>query len=493
MRINPFVRLASVCAPLVLADLLAAADAPSAPAPTPRESNQRKAAECYARDSKAYGSNTNFLVRPGLLADRSARRVVIHAESIHLQAGSPAEFLLIDESSGKDYEALAVSFAKPSAVHEALVFIGLPPGIGVDPSKFRFWPKGERVRIEFRYEGKTPGDPLSPPIQAGQLVIDTRTGKTLPDTGFVFTGSSWVTLPGQPASNRAYAADTFSPNSIVAVYNEPVTVLDVPRRAAQHEVYSYQVPNPDTPIPSARFTEVTLTPDNMDGRLRVCDLTLNLKPHMTALPGGAPLLYVLREQDRQLTTNTSPEGLLAALADLTGHQRDAFVKVVPDDELPLAALRGAAALIDTLDSSQSMRVEPPPAGHPYYRCFLPDDKHRERAGRPVQPWELYLGKSAGAPTGELVLVEEDWQGGDSKPTYRETRFSAPTPEILAHRLKREDVPSVVLVFAPSDLRYGEFRKFVAPILERGMILYVFLPRATPAGQGNPPADAVRAP
>ena len=76
-----------------------------------------------------------MFVRPGLLANRAEKWVKIQAEAVGASTNSPCEFMLIAEASGHDYESLMVSFAKPSDVHEALVFTGMNPGMPVDSAR----------------------------------------------------------------------------------------------------------------------------------------------------------------------------------------------------------------------------------------------------------------------------------------------------------------------------------------------------------------------
>lgn len=466
----------------------APADTQAPPAVTARERNKAEALERHGRNLRAAGTDTNLLVRPGLLADRARRKVVVYAESIRLQPGAPVEFPLISEESGKDYEALAVAFARPSDVHDALTFIGVPPGQGVDTSRMRFWPRGERIDVTFRYGvGGAGGATSSVAVRAERLVLDTRTGKPLPEAGFVFTGSSRTPMPDSPATGLVYAADVFSPNSIVSVYNEPGTVLDVPRRAAQHDVYTFQVPNPEILLPEAHFIEIDFQPQRPAGAPRVLDLTLRIVPSTNGSPDRAGVAYLLAPTDQRAAAPEGAEALRRAVDKLVQTPRDPFVTILPDDALTLSAVRTAASLIDSLEVDDGIRVEPPPPGHPYYRAFLPDEKHRRRADRPFQPWEFHVGAAGGGITGDLVRVDEEWRGPDMQPVYRERHAAVASVSDLAAALRQPDSPAVVLVFAPPDLFYGRLRRLLAPALEDGMILYVFLPQASdvPARPGVP--------
>ena len=87
-----------------------------------------------------------MLVLPGA-AGRPQKSCVVTlwGEATGVSPDAPIEFLLIPTDSGHDYEALTISFAKPSDIHRALAFIGLKPGKSVDYAAYRYWvSKGER-------------------------------------------------------------------------------------------------------------------------------------------------------------------------------------------------------------------------------------------------------------------------------------------------------------------------------------------------------------
>lgn len=443
-------------------------------APTPRERNKARAAAFDATNRNACAVNTNLMVRPGLIADRAQRTVTIAAETIRLEVGKPVEFPLIAENSGKDYEALAISFAVPSDIHAALEFIGLQPGKGVDAAAMRFWPKGEPVDVMFQYDDSVGGTSTVRTVPASRLITDTRTGKPLPDDGFVFVGSARVPPPGSASGTGAvYAADVFSPNAIVTVFNEGTTVLDVPRRASQHEVYAFQVPNPACRLPDAGFAWVTLKPRSRQGDRPFLDFTLRAEPATNTPAGTAtPIRWSLSGADRTVAAKGADlSALQESLAALAAGRKHIYVTIEPSDAMDISQLRQLAKAVETLEDKGLMRVEPPPAGHPYYKAFLPNEQHRQRANRPIQPWEFYIG-SAGA-TNQLVYVEEIWGDNGAPSTYRETRHPVAAPRDIPSLLTQHDAPSVVLIFPASSLPYSALRPFLAPFIERRMIIYIF--------------------
>lgn len=446
---------------------------PGAPPLSVREVNLSRVRENDARRVRQYGNQPEFLVKPGLLADRSNRIVRVEAESFRLNPGSPVEFPLITQGSGKDYEALAASFASALDIRNALTFIGLTPGQGVDASVLRFWPRGDRVKITFHYSESTASNPVPREAPAERLILDTRSSKTLPESGFTFTGSEWLpTL--EPATGSVYAADAFSPGSIVSVYNDSSTVLDIPRRASQSEVYTYQVPNPSQMLPSNQLIEVTFEPFYRDTLPHALDLTLRLAPGATCTSATETAFTLLDAQKTVLNTNASVNGFLAALERLAGKDRELHVTLMPDDTLPLVALQKAAQQVAALDREQGIRIAPPPAGHPYYRAFLPDERFRLREKRMAEASELYLKTASAMTTGTVVWIAMEWADGSDTPIFHETRVPLATPAALATAVAaRPEVPRVMLVFSPGNTPYGVIRGYLEPLLKQNMILYVF--------------------
>jgi hypothetical protein len=456
----------------VIAGVLNGAPLPSTPPDKPtlaRPINKNRSAARDATNQLAFANNTNIFLRPGLIADRLLHTVTIAAETIRLDLNAPVEFPLISENSGKDYEALAVSFASPSDIHAALEFIGIPPGKAVNPGASRFWSRGEPVNMTFTYDEPAGTSSITRTVPATQLITDTRTRKPLPDEPFLFAGSERVPPP-DPAdgTNLIYAADVFSPNCIASVYNEASTVLDVPRRITQNEVYSFLVSNPDLRLPSASLATVTLTPQYTNGHRRVTDLTLGM--HHLNNENTASWTLTL---GKSVEHGTNVVALVSRLNQLAAGDRDLYVTLNPDDTLTLDALHRLAVLLEPLEDRALIHIEPPLPGHPYYKTFRPAEKHRNRSERPVQPWELYLTAAGTGATGELVHVEELWTDDGRPSTYKETRHPASGPGILPELLLKHDAPAVVLVFASPDLAYGTIRHFLAPLLDRRMIVYVF--------------------
>ncbi len=443
------------------------------PVPTPRETNKRIVAGWHERDAAMARTNAALFVRPGLFADRAARRVRVYGESIRLNLGDPVEFLLISESSGKDYEAMAVSFAAPSDLHRALEFIGLKPGGPVNADGLRFWPRGERVRMTF--DLLAADGSVTPVGAAESTIFDTRTNAPLRETGFVFCGGRWTTPPDDtPATGLVYAADVFSPNALVSIYNEGNTVLDLPRRAPQSEVYTFQVPNPDRRLPAAGLLQATFTPLFTDSGTRLVDWTMRLRN----AADGAASFTVTDAAGKTVLDAQSAAAVTAAAKAVIASGHDLFSVFVPDDAVTLGSLTSACAAVETMEDTLGLRVEPPPAGHPYYKTFLPSEAHRDRANRPMQPFELVWSASSPGTTGILSLATEEWKGGDDEPVYRHTSWPVASPGDLSAPFSHKDAPAVLLMFAPPTMSYGRIRSYAAVAVARRMIVYVFIGQPT---------------
>lgn len=409
----------------------------------------------------SFRDDPDVMVRPGLMADRKTGRVVVAAEGTGLGGGEIAEFFLIGEKSGHDYEALAIMFATPGDIHEALEFIGMTPGRGVDYEAFCFWPKGERVTV--RCSGTdTNWTPRN--IRMEAMVLDRRTDAPLPETGFVFIGSARIEMPDRPGT-LWYAADVAEPHAIAASYNEPACVLDAPRQAPQGDVYGKLTVNPKYAIPEGALLEVSLEPERRDGTKRVMDLAAR------AVPGPDAALRIC------LGTNAAPMALeyaLNELATIMKRGKDLFVTLEWADKLPIGAIARACSAFSELESDDGLRIEPPARGQLYYKAFLPREDFRDRTKRLAQPWELHLSGGEEDADRRLIRIEEVWKDNLPDPELREHVYSLREPaEIRAVLDEHGPGLPVILVFAHPTLLYERLMEFVGPALPTHRTVYIF--------------------
>lgn len=444
-----------------------------------REKNKAVVAKTFETDKKAHGANSNMFVRPGLLANRAEQWVRIQAEAVGASASSPCEFMLIAEASGHDYEALMVSFAQPSDIHAALVFIGMTPGLPVDGNKCRFWPKGERVIPTVEWDN---GKHFS--ARGESLIINRGMNGPLPKDGFVFVGSVMKDAPNETPGKKIYAADVFNPNCIASYYNDIETVLDVPRVAGKTAMYDSQYPNPEYSFATGQLVRVTLEPEHKDGRKRVVDFVLGVAP--PAPPAAASFSNVVARLAGGTGADSMPGNRLQDA--LTVFQRvvkdgcDPFVSIEFDGQLPLSTVRDVCRFLDAINTEKGIRIEPPPNGHAYYRAFIPDEKLRDRANRAVQPWEVRLSASNGVAGGSMLLTEDKLNRETGKWSTVTRQFDAATPDEMrkVFDMRTEDDssqrigPPYVFFFAPRTMLYKTLAPFVAACLETRPIVHVYI-------------------
>ena len=457
--------------------------------PSVREKNKAEVNKIHEANLKKYKGNPNMLVLPGLLADRKAKRIATQAEATGLRGGETAEFFLIAENSAHDYEALAVSFAKPSDVYNALIFIGMEPGRPIDYEKFRFWPKGERVLMTFAPVDSAASNEQ---IRAESLILDNRPGKPLAESGFVFTGSIMVDSDKQPAT-KVCAADIRDPDSIASNYNEPESILDVPWQAPQGEVYEHQVVNQKYPFAAGQLLQVVMEPEYKNEKKRVVDLFLgvyakkkgsgeekkqNVQHPKERFAGTdfSEVEFSLKDvKNRVLNEKTELNAVLRIFTSLIEQGYDPFVTLRFDDNLTLKAVRELCTVLASIETEKSIRVEPPFLHHLYYKAFLPDEEFRDRAKRISQPWELHLSVKDSKLTGRLTQIEQIWTDDKIWPDLKITEYDTPTSEALRKELDQHGPGlSVILVFTDPVVTHGQFMSFLEPVLLTHPIIHVFL-------------------
>lgn len=149
---------------------------------------------------------------------------------------------------GKRHESVLVADVAPLDVHLALLLLSLEPGS--NPGWFlhedkRYRPRGydrpAGARVSVFVEWDSPqGRQRS---RAERLLIDQRTGETLPKTDWVFVGS-YLLEQGQ------YVADEVG--SIITNYHDPTAVIDCPLESSRMDDYTYantaRIPPPGTPV-----------------------------------------------------------------------------------------------------------------------------------------------------------------------------------------------------------------------------------------------------
>ena len=447
-------------------------------APSQREKNKAIVQKVFDSNTSEFGTNTSMLVRPGLLASRTEKWVQIQAEAVGIRSDYNCEFMLIAETSGHDYESLLVSFAKPSDIHEGLVFIGMKPGRPADPAKYRFWPRGERVFATAEWDNGTHFR-----ARGEALLVNTEMGTHLPKDGFVFVGSAMRNPPNNPTGTPVYAADAFEPNCIVSYYNDFETVLDVPRVAAKGAVYNVQYPNAAYPFATGQMVSVTFETEYKDGRIRVLDLVLKVSPPAQGVEVTfSNLVFLLVDSGgTNLVSGGRFQDAIAVFEQAFKNGCDPFVRVEFDGDLPLSAIRNVSRILKSIDNPKGIRIDAPLAGHAYFQAFIPNAKFRDPAKRSTQPWEFRISNSNGKTDGTLTLVEDRLNRQTEKWSTVTNTFEASSPDAVRKifETRTDDSsqrigPLYVFMFAPGSMSYKTIAPFIAACLETRPYLHIYL-------------------
>lgn len=510
------------------------AAAPEAPAGPAAPSLSERVDAIAAGQLKAFEGREDILLRRGLVADRAERRVTLLAAPTGVASNSNVEFLLVAAESGHHYEAFAYCFVKPSEVREALTFIGMTPGRSVDPQAMAFWPKGERVLATVRCLDPGPWDGA---VRMERLVWSDEKGVSMREAGFVFTGSRMGSTSN--GVDRLWA-DIRDPMAILANYNEPDAVLELPRIAPQNAVYAMQLMHPDFVPATNVLLEVVLTPERLPGAPRVLDLEVTLlgAGDAAAVGAGEPLFQVREAATNDVPVTTNMLGVLRRMTEAVSAGRDPYVRLGIAPAVPLGLVREVCLLLAAAEGEDGFRFEPPLPGSLFLRAYIPEEKNRQRDGRVAQPWELHLRRGEGGETvATLVAIAESWAGDNPQPTLSPSSTAIATPEALRTNIdaqvrdefrtaiggvedestrsdllqRLEALPDaelwtelgeklrfdvdysatkfsenkalrlrVVLVFADLDMTHGELMRWINPILGTHPTQHVYLERATNA-------------
>ena len=482
---------------LLLSVSLTAAQAadPYKSKPEDHEKNKVLAATAHEASLKEHSNNTNILILPGLVAERQKRRVEVTVESAGLAEAACCEFAVVSEASQHAYEALLISFAQPSAIHQALKFIGQEPGAPADPASLRSWPRGECFRLSL-VRGK------EPPILLEKLLLDRRTGKTFPEEGFRFVGSMMLPAPNDPGQ-KAYGADAYQPMAIVSLFNSTCTVLEVPRTASKGDAYQNTIINPEHQLTGGGLMTLIIEPFNEDNAKRAKDLFLQVDA--AATPPTRPLAglerlnqlaFQLKDGATVLNEKPSLSSVVAVLSALDRKKHDYFLTVNFGDGVELGGAEALAKILAIMDSERGVRIEPPPAGQLYYRSFAPDRDLLDRDARMFHPWELSLSEKDGAVFGKLLRIDSVYKTGFTKPELEIVELPISGPKELRKELDAELErttkankrvrPPVMMVFAPSALTYGQVRKFLELSLPTHRTIHVYLDEPMPPIPGTKP-------
>ena len=447
-----------------------------------------KVIKLHKENLKRYAKHDHILVKPGLVADKKKQRVEIYVETTQASAGGDVEFFLVGHESSHGYEAMAWSFARPAAVHEALQFIGMTRGLPVDVRKLRFVAKGERVIASFAPLGEEDAT-----TRLESTLLDTRNDKPMAEDGFIYTGSLMVPTTRE-ATNMVLAADYYDPFSIIPMFNDPFAIMDVPWTMSQGEVFqNMEATNHD--LAPHTLMKLILEPAIKDGKKGVVELVLRVD-----MEKG----YLLKDKDGDII-NEDPtlETVIDTLGTFLTKGQTPHLQPDFDKALKLDRMRDLATIIELLKIKTNIMIEPPKEGQLYYKAFLPAEAGRKVEGRLTQPWELHLDIEKHDGKALLVIHEETWKEGQLDPDL--TRHEFPVNDAKAARASINDYldklkeagkrrpPEVILAFAPLDQTYDELLAWLAPLMTTHKTIYVYLDEEEATSDAEKPEQASEEP
>ena len=439
--------------------------------------NRKTVKELNSTRPKLFKGKDDYLVLPGLLANKKDKKVTVLGEATGIRIGDIAEFFIIAEGSGHDYESIAISFATAGDIKKALEFIGMTPGNCVNFRKNQFWPKGERVKIRIAQRSEP-----KKLIPLEHFIRDDRTETTLPELGLAFTGSTMVTNEDGTA---VLAADRHEPKSIASNYNEGETLLDIPYQGGQDALYDNLHPNPELILPTNSLLDIVIEPEHKDGTKRVCNLGVTVSPPENDEEGITNHLFAVSDEAGKLINDEkSLKSTIELFSTRNKAEKDVYVSLTLSDELELGVASQVCQLIQNLESAGSIRMDAPPTGQLYYRAFIPNPSYLDRDSRPGHPWELRLRKTDQGITGKLTRCEFVWkEEAKNSPDVGATDYEAASPAALREIIvksaeeqkakeKQPNIP-VILVIAPSDMTFGAIMEFLAPSMDVLKVVHVY--------------------
>ncbi len=412
-----------------------------------------------------YAGNPDILIADYVLADRKARRVTMLSCASTISPTESVEFFVTPGNSGKDYESLTMTYAKPSDIHKALEFIGLKAGRPVNYETNHQWPRGPRVRMSFDVDGQL--------VPAEDFIVLNEQKTTRPRAGLVFTGSYTYT---DETGKQQYAADTAESRTIAPDFNDPVAVLDVPERAAQGQVYGFQRRSPDHTLKAGKLVPITLAP--MEGAEAVALRDLQIKTSVA----NDQTRFAVMEADKELAPAGTLPALVEAIAKQADGKCDLFTRVSVDPAMLVTDVRKLYGVLMAIEKDRGVKLDPPVDGSFYHRAFFPDDDWRVRTDRLGEPWELFLARVDGKLTVKLERVVDN---PDSSAEQKQLLQSYPveSPEQLLKLVNdnQSQWTKAIFVYPPADLTYGEALTWTKPALATYPRVFFFTPVA-PATQ-----------
>ena len=426
--------------------------------------NRASAKSNYQNNLKKYKDNSNFLVLPGLVADKVAKNIVIDGEVTELTSGEPSELFVIYDKSSHGYESLAYSFARPLDVIKALKFLGMKPGKSVDSRNRQLWPKGERVLFSFVVDPKNPKE-----VPMKDFVIYSRTGQTPAHRlSQVFTGSVMVD-DFDDKGKKILMAEFMDPYGIATSYTEPGSIMTTPDNVSKGTAYGsitsgLLLPPKGTPI------KIVLRPEYSDGKQRMQYFDLNI-----ATNGVGNIVCKVKQSTADDYNTFTIDLFLEKMIKLVENGHDPFVRVSFDKNISIGTIKQVALLLQKIESVNGIRLDVPAEYEPFYRTFLPNEQFRVRKKRYSQPCELWLSESNKVVSAKVIKPTATYLENQIDPNITIKEISVKDLKEFKEVIDANSTPEVkvLLIFAPSDMQYSKVYKYIKPIMKEYPTLYIF--------------------
>ncbi len=339
----------------------------------------------HAEDLASFSDDADILLQRGLLADRKHKYIDVLAHASGVDENLAVDIILTSRDS-ESTNHIARAEVSAAELQTALEFIGLSPGHPIDAANLLYWPKGERVTIEFAWDADNDGR-FASFAMAEQLILDRNWNSELPELGFRYVG---------PASDVETATE------IVTANNAGNTLFEVSYTVNNDNVVERTGVNPAYLFASNQALRIRLRPEFRGDRRRVRDYLLDVEMGDGNDAGQLPNLRARLSDDRNAVDFVvgGLEDVFVYLKDAIADGEEPFVQLHFSDTVTAASVRDVAMFASRFLIEQQIRIEPN-ASQPYISAFLPNAAWRdpERRGRSSQPLEIRL--LDGGASGEL--------------------------------------------------------------------------------------------
>lgn len=445
---------------LALATTLAAVeiDIPTYEAELDKIAEQRKAA------------NSKLIVERGICVDTEKKEIILDAVATEITENGICEFAVISLNSGHDYEALFKVYATPTRICKAIEALGTKRGRPVDYSTLTFWSKGEHYTASVKYNG------VERPIT--DYIFNAIDKKIMDPITFIYLGSKWK---NEADGTETFAGDSEGPGSIISMYNEPLSVFDIPRNAPQGQVYEKTLVSKNVIGKEGEKVEIILRPEVRPetAPTRNNEISVALTKAGISINGAAAI---------------SPVDFIKYLTEKKQLKQDTYVQLAYAADVSLTDIASFATLINQLELKEQLKVESP-TNQLYYKAFLPQDAWLKRSDRLAQPLEFYISKTEDKITKKLIAVKEIWPDNSESinPTLEPKEYELTNETKLAELVteaeawKRDisaDDPAFkkymqsgqapLLVFAPINLSFAELQLELSQFPKTHQNIFIFI-------------------